>query len=453
MSHKAISIFVIIFFIFNILFLPLNVVIAGISNKYSYLDSAAIAGYGVGEGSPVEAEKIIQYGKTDIIENQTNTPDTFTIFESSEPINGCNCVVFRLDDVQDYWLNNVQLDVLNKFIEKDAILSLGIIPSYLGKDTKIVNKVIEGYESGVFEVAAHGYRHDNFSQLNEFQQNQKLDAAQDKLNLIFGTGSQVFIPPYNAFDEITLSALANNNFNILSAAEYTDNYPSFVADGFSDIKDDFGIYHLPESVGFEEYSAGNVSIRIPNAQILATIANKINTQGYAVVTLHFQTLATKADGIDLNETDELQLDDLDELIDSVVENGHRIVSFREILLHNIPMPTATPTPTDLPTPIPTLLPSPSLTPIPSPEPTALPTLIPTPIIPSPSLTSFPTPAPTVINKTGNSSGSSKRVLGAGTEKIFSDVGSNHTFYRYIRSLNFKGMLRVIKMEIIIRIRL
>ena len=458
MNHKAISILVFLFIISNILFLPLNVVIAGISNKYSYLDSAAIPGYGVGEGSPAEAEKIIQYGKTDIIENQSNTPDTYTIFESSEPINGCNCVVFRLDDVQDYWLNNVQIDVLNKFIEKDAVLSLGIIPNYLGKDTKIVNKVIEGYESGVFEIAAHGFRHDNFSQLNEFQQNQKLDAAQDKLNLIFGTGSQVFIPPYNAFDEITLSALANNNFNILSAAEYTDNYPSFVADGLSDIKDDFGIYHLPESVGFEEYSAGNVSVRIPNEEILATIDNKIQAQGYAVVTLHFQTLATKANGIDLNETDIIQLNDLGELIDSVVENGHSIVPFGDVLLHNILTPTASPTLTEVPTPTPT--PSPSLTPIPSPDPTALPTLIPSPslspspiptvlpslsptitpipITPSPSLTTFPTPAPTVISKTGNSSGGSKRVLGLGTEKIFSDVKTDHAFYKYISSLKSQG---------------
>ena len=32
-----------------------------------------------------------------------------------EFIETCNCVAFRLDDVQDYWLNDVQIDIMKKF--------------------------------------------------------------------------------------------------------------------------------------------------------------------------------------------------------------------------------------------------------------------------------------------------------------------------------------------------
>ena len=40
---------------------------------------------------------------------------------------GCNCVVFRLDDIQDYWLNKIQMEVINTFKEKNIDLTTGVI--------------------------------------------------------------------------------------------------------------------------------------------------------------------------------------------------------------------------------------------------------------------------------------------------------------------------------------
>lgn len=35
----------------------------------------------------------------------------------------CNCIVFRLDDIQDYWLNSVQSAVMELFMSKGQNLS------------------------------------------------------------------------------------------------------------------------------------------------------------------------------------------------------------------------------------------------------------------------------------------------------------------------------------------
>ena len=42
-------------------------------------------------------------------------------------IETCDCVAFRLDDVQDYWLNDVQIDIYEKFNESNTPLTIGII--------------------------------------------------------------------------------------------------------------------------------------------------------------------------------------------------------------------------------------------------------------------------------------------------------------------------------------
>jgi hypothetical protein len=39
---------------------------------------------------------------------------------------GCGCVAFRLDDIQDYFLREVQMEVINIFDRKDASLTVGV---------------------------------------------------------------------------------------------------------------------------------------------------------------------------------------------------------------------------------------------------------------------------------------------------------------------------------------
>src|SRR5205085_264247 len=79
----------------------------------------------------------------------------------------CRCIVFRMDDIQDYWLNSVQVAVMNLFLSKNQSLSLGLIMHIAGNDSTIVDKVNEGFHKGLFELDLHGWDHINYTQLNE----------------------------------------------------------------------------------------------------------------------------------------------------------------------------------------------------------------------------------------------------------------------------------------------
>ncbi|HET7285372.1 MAG TPA: hypothetical protein VFI70_11870, partial [Nitrososphaeraceae archaeon] len=63
----------------------------------------------------------------------------------------CKCIVFRMDDIQDDWLNSAQVAVMNLFLSKNQSLSLGSIMHIVGNDSKIVDKVKEGFHKGLFE--------------------------------------------------------------------------------------------------------------------------------------------------------------------------------------------------------------------------------------------------------------------------------------------------------------
>ena len=164
------------------------------------------------------------------------------------------------------------------------------------------------------------------------EQTSTLQDAQDKLQTI-GTPSTVFIPPFNAFNEDTLTAMQSAGFEILSAAEYTDSHPYFIADGTSDISDSLGLYHLPESIGFVQYG-GDGPIRISNSQILAVIDSSIDSKGYAVVTLHSQEFAELQGGNEINSIDQDLIDDLNFVIDEILLKNYLIQTFNQVVQYN-----------------------------------------------------------------------------------------------------------------------
>jgi len=51
----------------------------------------------------------------------------------------CDCVAFRLSPVQDYWLNDVQIGILDTFTQIDAPVTIGVLGNLFGSDTKLVN--------------------------------------------------------------------------------------------------------------------------------------------------------------------------------------------------------------------------------------------------------------------------------------------------------------------------
>jgi len=73
---------------------------------------------------------------------------------------GCGCLAFRLDDIQDYFLREVQMEVINVFDRKDASLTVGVIGHYFGGDATLVQFVKDkAANNPSFEVANHGWNH------------------------------------------------------------------------------------------------------------------------------------------------------------------------------------------------------------------------------------------------------------------------------------------------------
>jgi len=295
------------------------------NGRYSQADPN---GSGVGEGSPADNFNYKKY-------HALKTKDANLSVTISSLQNGCNCVIFRLDDIQDYWLSNVQVTVMDQFVQKNQKLSVGPIMNYFGADSVVVNKVISGYNSGLFEVFVHGWNHVDYTQLSLSTQTSTLQQSQSKMQSIFGSTSTVFVPPYNAFNANTLTALKNTGFKIISAAEYTDSNPYFAADGTSNIVDSQGLSHLPESIGFVEYDNNN-AIRIPTSQILAAIDSSIASKGYAVVTVHSQEFAQQVNGSEIDAINQNLLNDLNSVINGVLAKNYSIKTFNQVIAFNQP---------------------------------------------------------------------------------------------------------------------
>lgn len=125
----------------------------------------------------------------------------------------------RLDDVQDYWPPQGTIAFLEKMIEKDVKVTVAVIANGFGSDHDLLNLVRQGVEKGLFDVAVHGWDHEDFSTLDYGSQVRLLHDAKEKLEELFpGVKISTFVPPYNAMNIDTLEAAAENNLECISGA-------------------------------------------------------------------------------------------------------------------------------------------------------------------------------------------------------------------------------------------
>jgi peptidoglycan/xylan/chitin deacetylase (PgdA/CDA1 family) len=243
----------------------------------------------------------------------------------------CNCVVFRYDDIQDYWISATQRAVMDKFIEKNQKVSLGVVLNFIGNDPNIINKVEQGLAAELFELDIHGWNHVDYTGLSLEDQENTLFSAVQKLDNVFGVSTPVFIMPYNKFNEDTLTAMNNNGLSVISSEFDLDSYPIYHADGTgSDIKDVHGIYHLPQATTFADHTGGVITY-LPQSVILSDVSDAISTYGYAVITIHPQDFRLVEGGVPTSNPDPQRLAELESLIDALLAQNYEIVNFQDVL--------------------------------------------------------------------------------------------------------------------------
>jgi Polysaccharide deacetylase len=252
-------------------------------------------------------------------------------------ISTCNCVVFRMDGIQDYWITAGQLGAMNQFMVRNQSLTLGILTNDTGEDTAIVDNVRRGVESGLFELAIHGANDTDHTTLTEEQQRNSLNQSNTKIIALFGNASNIFVPPFDAFNAETMNAMRQVDMKILSAN--TSSFNELQLEGssgngsvspLSDPTQSRTVFYVPSTISFKDYFDDQY-LRNSVEDIFSNITQSIGAYGYAVVVMNptdFMILDSVGDPTETLNINEIT--DLSRLIDMMIANNLPIGSFSEI---------------------------------------------------------------------------------------------------------------------------
>ncbi|HXG07124.1 MAG TPA: polysaccharide deacetylase family protein [Nitrososphaera sp.] len=240
----------------------------------------------------------------------------------------CHCVAFRLDDIQDYFLNNVQLEVMEVFGRRNASLTIGIIGNYFGEDPIIVNYVKSRIDDPLLEVANHGWNHENLAEFSYDEQSELIKRTNEKIVSTLGTRPPVvLIAPYNILNTDTFSAAKDSGIRYISANVTYDPPPYEITGNQS-------LYRLPETALMGDLNEDDTYwITFDYRKVLAEVEYSLNHYGFAVVTLHPQDFAMREMLQYQNAVDKNHIKQLEMLLDEIEERRIKIVTISEIVRH------------------------------------------------------------------------------------------------------------------------
>jgi peptidoglycan/xylan/chitin deacetylase (PgdA/CDA1 family) len=238
----------------------------------------------------------------------------------------CNCVAFRLDDVQNHWLNDVQIEVMEVFRETQNPLTIGVITKGIKEDEKIKNYINSRLgKTPELEIANHSWDNIRYTDLGLNEQEIILKKSHNTIKEIFSITPKVFIPPQNAFDKNTINVLKSNKYTHYSS-EFDFSVSPFPLKGET-------IYNFPAGA-----ATGNLDkelslfMGVGNKEIFRDIKESLTEHGFAVVTMHPQEFSIIRDGTYMNEVNEEQLEELKKLIEMIRAEGLRVVPLGKINL-------------------------------------------------------------------------------------------------------------------------
>jgi peptidoglycan/xylan/chitin deacetylase (PgdA/CDA1 family) len=249
----------------------------------------------------------------------------------------CNCIIYRLDDIQDYWIDLPQMAIMDTFTAKHQQLSLSVIVSSIGNDAPLVDKIRKGGQDGVFALdSQHGWEHVDYRTLSPEQQKDSLVLANNRMQLLFDKRPIAFVAPADAFDTNTLSAMESIGMKIISSYYNFDTYPFFNAGGSSkyDGNRALAVVHMPGTASYTYYDKGAPGgwVDQPIPKILGDIDTAIAKYGYAVMVLHPQSFAQmSANGTLLNLVNQTEIARLSGILDAVAAKGIRSTTFSSLL--------------------------------------------------------------------------------------------------------------------------
>ncbi|MCV0409958.1 pentapeptide repeat-containing protein [Nitrosopumilus sp.] len=260
---------------------------------------------------------------------KSSVDEDIQIKEELEPdlvedtVQDCNCVAFRFVTVQDYWLNDVQIDVIDTFIRNNAGLTVGVIGELFGQDAKLTNYLKTKINvNNNIEIANNGWSYDKFSELTESEQNAQLKQSNDHIKNILDKSPSGFIPPFDIFNQNTISSLNSNNMKYISSNVQNDPPPY---NPKSEIR------HFPASSAIGTYTVEfNVIQGVDHEKTLKDIQTSLERDGFAVVALSPQEFSKTEKDKYVNQINEKQIYELEILLEKIQKQGLEIVPIVKI---------------------------------------------------------------------------------------------------------------------------
>lgn len=287
-----------------------------------------------------EVGKLIDELRADGIKLVTIDEINQSVIEGAEPVvvkkpdvfqdeaQSCDCVAFRFTQVQDYYLNDVQIEVINIFKRKAIPITVGIIANLFGNDVKLVDYIKNTLEDNdqLIEIANNGWNYEDFTVLTSEEQISLIKQGNDHISSVLGTTPDVFIPPYEKFNDATILALQENKINYISSTIQNDPPPY----PFSGLE----LYHFPEGVVISQYKPElGATESIPFDETFYQIQKTLDQHGFAVVTMQPSELAVIKNGNYINQVDDKKFHELELLIDRLLAENLKLVPIGEINIH------------------------------------------------------------------------------------------------------------------------
>lgn len=155
-------------------------------------------------------------------------------------------VVFRLDDPRPA-CDSVSMRVVKLFNAKKVPLTIAMIPcdsceSIITSLISTSSQHIAAIQQDNIELALHGLTHQNINGAGEFggldstEAVRRIAKGKHALQAIFDKQITTFIPPFNSWNEHTLTALRIHGMNVISADMFTPIYAD-------------SVHYFPETLG------------------------------------------------------------------------------------------------------------------------------------------------------------------------------------------------------------
>ncbi|MBS3921650.1 MAG: polysaccharide deacetylase family protein [Nitrosarchaeum sp.] len=277
------------------------------------------------DGSLVASKEVTLFGKHDPIKLFINAPNfTSDVIKNQttgkeEIMWNCNCVAFKIDNLQDFWLNDVQNNLIHTFSENKVPVTVSILGKFFGSDPKTVDFLKQQIQDKKIDVAIRGWELVDHSLYQTEEQSSSIKQTNNQIYEKIGVQSDIFSPPFGKFNNYTTNALKQNNIVYISTMIATDtpnlkSNPRHIPE----------TSYLPNLLDDDPFLQGTVV-----EKMMLKIKDQQKKYGYALISTQPSDFAIRDDEFK-NQTNEDKIKLLQELISNLKKNNIKIISLTDI---------------------------------------------------------------------------------------------------------------------------